>query len=176
MARLSTIDPAASTGRVKEIFEGPLKGKHFNIFKGLANSSAALDAYLGLAGALGKGLLSGKERETIQLAVGQANECDYCLAAHTVIGKQMGLSEAETVAVRNGNPADGKLAALTRFSLALREKRGHVSDADVQALRDAGYTDGHIAEAVANFALATFTNYFNHLNETEVDFPSPPAL
>ena len=41
MPRLNTIDPATATGKAKEIFDGPLQGKHLNIFKGMANSPAA---------------------------------------------------------------------------------------------------------------------------------------
>lgn len=177
MARLNTVDPAQSSGRVREIFDGPLKGKHFNIFKGMANSSAVLDAYLGLAGAVGGGVLGAKEREIIQLVVGQANSCDYCLAAHTAIGKGAGLSESQTVEARRGKlGGDAKLEALVRFTVALHEKKGLVSDADLQAFRHAGYSDGAVGEVVANYALATFTNYFNHVNHTAVDFPAAPAV
>jgi uncharacterized peroxidase-related enzyme len=176
MSRLTPVDPANATGRVKEIFEGPLKGKTFNIFKAMANSPAALDAYLGLSGALAKSHLNGKEQETIQLAIGQANNCAYCLAAHTAIGKMVGLSDAQTVGARRGAPGDAKLDALTKFALALHEKRGHVSDADVNAFKAAGYTDAHIPEVIAAYALATYTNFFNHVNQTPVDFPTPAAI
>lgn len=176
MARLTVVDPATATGAIKDIFEGPLKGKHFNLFKGMANSPAALQAYLGLAGAVGHGMLSAKERETIALAVGQANDCGYCVAAHTALGKMAGLTEAETVAIRKRAPADAKLAALTRFVGALHEKKGFVGDADLAAFKAAGYGDGHVAEVVANYALNVYTNYFNHVNGTAIDFPEPPGL
>ncbi|RMH27270.1 MAG: carboxymuconolactone decarboxylase family protein [Planctomycetota bacterium] len=179
MPRLKNIDPASAPGPVKEIFDGPLKGKHFNIFKAMANSTAALKAYLGLAGAVGgpDALLTAAEREVIQLVVGEANGCGYCVAAHTALGKGAGLTEEQTVAARQGSvPGDARLDALAKFTAALVEKKGWVTDEDVAALRDAGFNDGHIAEVVANFALATFTNYFNHVNETEVDFPAAPAL
>lgn len=176
MPRLNVVDPARATGKVKEIFEGPLKGMHRNIFKGMANSPAALGAYVALSGALKEGLLTPAEREVIALVTGEQNSCDYCIAAHTVIGKMAGLSESETVAVRRGAPTDPKHAALTKFVSALNEKRGFVNDADVAAVRAAGYGDGHIAEIIAVYALNLYTNYFNHVNETEVDFPAPPAI
>ncbi len=176
MSRLPAVNPATATGRVKEVFEGPLKGKHFNIFKSMANSPAALDVYLGMAGALEKATLSAKEREVIQLAVGEANNCGYCVAAHTLIGKGAGLSEAQTVEARRGHLADAKLNALASFSLAIHEKKGHVSDADVSAFKAAGYGDGAVAEVVAVYALAVYTNYFNHVNATAVDFPAPPGI
>lgn len=176
MPRMTTIDPATATGHVKEVFEGPLKGKTFNIFKTMAHSPAALDAYLGLAGALGKGVLNGKEREVIQLAIGQANNCDYCQAAHTAIGKGAGLTEAQTIEARRGTLADTKLDALAKFALKLHEKRGFVSDADMASFKGAGYNEAAVAEVVANYALAVYTNYFNHVNQTAIDFPAASKI
>lgn len=177
MPRLNVVDPASATGPVREIFDGPLKGKHLNIFKGLGNSPAALNFYLGGAGALKNAGLSAKEQEVVQLVFAQGNGCDYCLAAHTHIGKGAGLTEAQTVAARTGKDlGDPKLTAVARFATALHEKRGNVSGADIEAFKKAGYTDGHIAELVATSALATFTNYFNHVNETVVDLPTPPKV
>lgn len=176
MARLAPVNPATASGKAKEIFDGPLAGKHFNMFKSMANSPAALQAYLGMSGALSHGMLSGQEREVVQLAVGAANACDYCVAAHTAIGKSLGLSEAQTIEARRGALKDAKLNALARFALAIHEKRGHVSDQDLAAIRAAGYTDGHIAEVVAGYALALYTNYFNHIAEPAIDFPPPPKV
>ena len=177
MPRLAVVDPAQSTGKVKEIFEGPLKGKHLNSFKGMANSPAVLQTYLGMAGALSGAKLSAKEQEVIQLAIGAANDCGYCLAAHPVIGKGAGLSEDQTVAARrHASLGDAKLDALQSFAVAMHEQRGNISDADLAAFRGAGYDDGHAAEVTAVYALATFTNYFNHLNDTAVDFPAPKPI
>lgn len=176
MARITPVDPATATGRAKEIFEGPLKGKYFNIFRSMAASPAALDAYLGMAGALSNASLSAKEREVIQLAVAQANNCDYCLAAHTMIGKGAGLTEAQTIEARRGTLADPKLDAIAKFALRIQEKRGFVSDADLAAFKKAGYSDAHVAEAIATYALAIYTNFFNHVNHTAVDFPTPPTI
>jgi len=176
MARLKTIDPSEARGRAKEIFNGPLKGKTFNIFKGMANSPAALDAYVALSGALADTSLSDAEREIVQLAVSQQNGCEYCQRAHTAIGKMAGLSDEQAVAARRGRLEDAKLDALARFALTIHEKKGWVSDSDLDAFRSAGYSDGHIAEVVATLALATYTNYFNHINQTEPDFPEVPEI
>ncbi|MCA9281004.1 MAG: carboxymuconolactone decarboxylase family protein [Phycisphaeraceae bacterium] len=173
MPRLSTVDPANATGRARELFDGPLHGKHFNIFKGMANSPAALDAYLAFSGALGKGSLTAGEREAIALAVGEANQCDYCLAAHTALAKGAGLPDAHALGARRGAVKDAqKLDALVKFALRLHEKKGAVSDEDLKTFKAAGYTDAHAAEVVANYALNVYTNYFNHLNQTSVDFPA----
>ena len=177
MPRLNLVEPSNASGRAKEIFEGPLKGKHFNIFKGLANSPAALESYVQLSGALSKAGLSAKEREAIALAVGEANDCGYCVAAHTAIGKQAGLTEQQAIGARRGSvEGDPKLDALVKFVVKLNEKRGWVSDEDVKTFKSAGYEDGHVAEAVATYALNIFTNYFNHVADTPVDFPGVPAL
>ena len=177
MPRLQTIEPASATGAVKEIFDGPLAGKHFNIFKAMANSQAALQMYLNMNMALANSELSDAEKETIQLVVGQANGCNYCVAAHTALGKQAGLSESQTLEARRGEVSgDPKLRALSRFAAAINEKKGWVSDEDIETFRDAGYGDGAVAEVVAVYALAIYTNIFNHVNETPVDFPAAPAL
>lgn len=177
MPRLKTVDPATSEGRVKEIFDGPLKGKHINLFKAFANSPAVLDAYLGFSGALNKSSLTGAERELIALATAEANDCAYCRAAHTAIGKSLGISEDQTVQARRGAIAgDPRRDAIVKFALKLHEKKGHVSDQDLADFRAAGFNDGHIAEVIATYALNVFTNYFNHANDTAVDFPAPPPL
>ncbi len=177
MPRLAVIDPEKTTGRAKEIFEGPLKGKHLNIFKGMANAPALLDAYLGIGGALKNASLTPAEQEVVQLAVVEAAGCDYCTAAHTVIGKNSGLTEEQTIGARRGSiEGDARLDAIARFAKALYEKRGNVSHDDLTAFRSAGFDDQAIAEAVAVYAQATLTSTFNHVNETEVDFPAPPAI
>jgi uncharacterized peroxidase-related enzyme len=177
MPRLTVVDPAASTGQVKEIFEGPLKGKHLNIFKGIANSPAALQMYLAMSGALHGGELTKAEAEVIQLAVGEANGCGYCTAAHTMAGTKAGLTSEQAIGARQGRIEDDpKLDAIARFAVAMHEKKGFVSDDDLNKIRSAGYSDSHIVEIVAHYALATFTNYLNHVNETVVDFPEPSKI
>lgn len=176
MPRLSVIEPTKATGRAKELFEGPLKGKSFNIFKGMANSPAALEFYTATSQALAGAGLSASEREVIQLAFAEANSCEYCTAAHSAIAKMVGLSEAQALEARRGTMTDPRLNALAHFALAIHEKKGFVSDEDLSRFRAAGFTDGHVAEVVAVYAQAIFTNYFNHVNRTEVDFPPVPSI
>ena len=147
-----------------------------NLLSTMANSPAVANSYLAFSSAIGEGTLSGALRERIALAVGQANNCDYCLAAHTALGKMAGLSEEDIVQARGGTAEDPKDAAAVELARKLVENRGHVSDQDVDAVRDAGLTDGEIGEVVAIVALNIFTNYFNHVAETEVDFPAAPEL
>ncbi|MGE3107774.1 MAG: carboxymuconolactone decarboxylase family protein [Phycisphaerales bacterium] len=179
MPRIAPVDQAAAGGRVKEIFDGPLKGKTHNMFRSMGVSAAALDIYLSLVSHLRRGALSVKEMEIIQLAVGELNGCDYCMAAHTPGAQKAGLTLDQVMAARRGDAGrmgDAKFAALLTFVLALHEKRGHVSDADVESLRSAGYSDAALAEIIGCYALAVYTNYFNHVNQTELDFPPAPAV
>lgn len=177
MPRLNVVEPSSATGTVKEIFDGPLQGMHFNIFKGFANSPALLKGYVGLAGALSEGVLSKKEAEVVALTLGEANGCDYCTAAHTAIGQSAGLTQEETMQARLGSIADDpKLDALARFTTAIHEKKGNVGDEDVEAFRGAGYGDDAIAEVIGHYALNTLTNYFNHVNQTAVDLPAAPKI
>jgi uncharacterized peroxidase-related enzyme len=175
---LTPIAPETATGTTKELL-GAVKSKLGlvpNMVRAMANSPAALNAYLQFSGALAGGSLSAKSREQIALAVGQANECDYCLSAHSALGKMAGLTPDQIRDSRQGTSPDGKTDALLRFSRKLVETRGQVSDGDVAAVRRAGLTDGEIAEVVAGVALNIFTNYFNHVAATDIDFPRAEAL
>jgi uncharacterized peroxidase-related enzyme len=144
--------------------------------RAMANAPAALDGYLQLSGALSKGKRPARAREQISLAVSQANGCDYCLAAHSAIGKAVGLTVEPIRDSRLGTAVDGKADALIRFALKVVDARGQVGDADLENVRAAGFDDGAIAEVVANVAMNIFTNYFNNLAGTDLDFPQAPAL
>ncbi len=144
-----------------------------NLFRITANSPAALEGYLGLSGALGKGKLAAATRERIALAVAQVNGCGYCLAAHTYLGKNVAkLSDAEILRNRAGHSDDAKADAAVSFAVKVAKQRGAVSDADVQGLRASGYSDAEIVEIVAHVALNTLTNYLNEVLKTDVDFPA----
>ena len=143
-----------------------------NLFRVVGNSPAALEGYLGLNGALGKGELEAATRERIALAVAEVNGCDYCLSAHTLLCKNLAkLSEAEIAANREGMSSDSKADAAVRFAVKLVKTRGHVSDTDVQAVKKAGYNDAQVIEIVLHVALNTLTNYVNEVAKTEIDFP-----
>ena len=172
MSRLKKLEKGQGSPQSNEMMN-TLDGnkKLFNIFRGMANSPAVLDSYLKFSGAMGNAKLDAKAREAIALAVGQANRCDYCLAAHTAIGKGAGLDDASIKEARQGRSKDRKTQGAVVLARAIVEKRGNVNDQDVKSAREAGLDDGEIAETVAAVALNIFTNYFNHLNQTEVDFP-----
>ena len=143
-----------------------------NMFRVISNSPAALEGYLGLNGALAKGLLDAKTRERIALTVAELNGCDYCLAAHTYLGKNLAkLDDEELSANRRGESADPKADAALSFASKVVRERGHVSAEDVQTVKAAGYSDGQVIEIVLHVALNTLTNYVNEVVKTEVDFP-----
>ena len=143
-----------------------------NLFRLVGNSPAALEGYLGLNGALAKGTLEAPTRERIALAVAQINGCDYCLSAHSYLGKNLAkLSETEIAANRGGRSGDQKADAAVGFAVKLVNARGHVADADIKAVKDAGYTDAQVIEIVLHVALNTLTNYVNEVAGTEIDFP-----
>jgi uncharacterized peroxidase-related enzyme len=147
-----------------------------NLFRLVGNSPAALEGYLGLNGALAKGTLEAPTRERIALAVAELNGCDYCLSAHSYIGKNLAkLSDVEIAANRNGHSAEAKADVAVGFAVKLVNARGHVSDADIKAVRDAGYDDAQVIEIVLHVALNTLTNYVNEVAKTAVDFPAVAA-
>lgn len=148
-----------------------------NMFRLIGTSPTALEGYLGLNGALAKGELDAQTRGRIALVVAEQNRCDYCLAAHTVLGRNVHLDEAEMSANRSGGSSDPKAEAALRFAVALVRERGHVSKTNFEAVRRAGYSDAQIVEIVLHVALNTLTNYVNTALETDIDFPraSPSA-
>jgi uncharacterized peroxidase-related enzyme len=147
-----------------------------NMMRAFGNSPAVLQGYLQFSGSLATGVLSAQERELVALAVAQSNRCDYCLAAHSALGRMAGLSAEQIRDARLGNAVDSKNEALVRFSKKLVHERGHVTDDDLNTLRGFGFDDAHIAEIVANVAINIFTNYFNHVADTEVDFPKAEVI
>lgn len=143
-----------------------------NMFRLIANSPAALKGYLDLSGALGKGALPPATRERIALAVAEINGCNYCLSAHTYLGKNLAkLDDGEITANRSGTSNDPKAAAAVQFAAKVARERGHVGDEDVRAVKAAGYDDAQVVEIVQHVALNTWTNYLNEVGKTEIDFP-----
>ncbi len=173
MPRLTAIDPARAEGKAKALLDGVQKtlGMTPNLMRTLANAPAALEAFLSLGQALGKGRLDAKTREAIALAVAGVNGCDYCASAHSALGARLSVSREELAANLEGHSADPTLAAILRFARAVVVERGWVSDADLAEARAAGLDDGQITEIVAAVAANIFTNYVNHVARTEVDFP-----
>jgi uncharacterized peroxidase-related enzyme len=173
MQRINAIDPQAATGTAKTLLDGVQRKLGFvpNLMRTLAVSPAALDAYLSFNDRLGHGVLSPKLREQLALTVAYSNSCQYCLAAHTAIGGMLGLTPSQVEAAYTADSDDPRIAAALHFAQELVQNQGHVSDEEVDKVREAGYGDAEIAEIVGHVALNVFTNYFNTVAQTEVDFP-----
>lgn len=178
VSRIQQIKPENAQGQTAELF-GAVRSKLGmvpNMMRAIGNSPAALQAYLQFNSSLASGVLTSKERELIALAVGQTNSCDYCLAAHSALGKMAGLTAEQIRDARLGNAVDSRTEAIVRFSRKLVNERGHVNDEDLNTLRRHGFDDGHIAEIIANVGVNIFTNYFNHVAETDIDFPKAELI
>jgi uncharacterized peroxidase-related enzyme len=177
MSRITTIDRNTTNPDVRRTFDGiqQLLGVVPNMMRTMAQSPRVLDGYLGLNGALTRGLLPATLREQIAIAVAEANDCDYCLSAHTFLGRVAGLSDRQLEASREGRAEDGRSDAALQFARAVIERRGGISDADLARVRAAGLSDGEIVEIVAHVGLNVFTNYFNRVAQTDVDFPKITA-
>ncbi len=153
-------------------------GKVLNIHGEMAHSPAVLGAYLALQQVIAdEGTYDARTREAIALAVGNVDQCAYCQAAHTAGGRTAGLSDDEMKAVRAGRvDFDHKLAALLDVARAYTSEVGTVDAARWKAALAAGWTDAQLTELSVHVTLNLFTNYFNHLVETELDMPAAPAL
>lgn len=177
IATLATIDSAPEAARPLLAAVNQQIGSVPNLFRLVANSPAALEGYLGMSGALAKGRLPAATRERIALAIAQVNGCGYCLAAHSYLGHHRAkLSDVEIAANRSGHSTDPHADAAVRFATRVATQRGHVADADVAAVRAAGYDDGQIVEIVQHVALNTWTNYINEVAQTVIDFPAAQPL
>jgi uncharacterized peroxidase-related enzyme len=173
MVRLTAVDMKQASGKAIGLL-GKIHatlGRTPNMMRTMAHSPAALEGYLGISQALKGGTLGVGLRQQIALAVGEANRCEYCVSAHTAFGRMVGLGDTEMVASRQAVSTDPKADAALKFARTLTERRGEVTDADIRMVREAGHTDGEIAEIIAHVALNIFTNYFNKSAAVGVDFP-----
>lgn len=174
MSRIPLVNPADTTAERQAILSEihAAFGATPNMFRAVANSPAALKSMWGAFGALGGGALPARLGEQVAVAIANRNACEYCLAAHTVLGRKAGASAEEMSDAQAGRSDDPKTAAALRFALAVVERRGQVEAGEVEALRAAGFDDGEIVELLAHVALNLFTNYVNVAFAVPVDFPS----
>lgn len=173
MQRIQPLDPNQATPEQQATF-ATIQSKFggiLNIFKTMNQSPAAVNTYLGIGQALADGTLTPAFREQIAITVAEENACEYCLSAHTYIGKSLGLTPEELETAREARSNDPKTQAGLEFARQIVAKRGMVSDEDIADLRNAGYSDGQAVEILAVVVHNIFTNYFNHLADTEVDLP-----
>ena len=178
MSYIEYADPTQATGQQKELFDqiNTAFGAVPNMFKAIGNSSAALQSMFGSFGALGNGKISPQLGEQIAVHVADINRCEYCLAAHTVLGQNAGLSAEQMASAQAGKSTDSKTQAALEFAGKLVKNQAQVTQNDVQAVRDAGFSDEDVAEILAHVALNIFTNYTNIAFNVDVDFPKVGLL
>lgn len=173
MSRINIVTPETANTDQKELLDaiqGQL-GMVPNFLGILAHSTDALKAFLGLHGIAGAGSLDAQTRERIALVIAQGNSCEYCLSAHTAIGKKAGLNSAEMDANRAGTSQDAKAAAAVVFAKALNENLGNVTQAEFNAVRAAGYSDSDIVEIITHVGMNILTNLIGKATRVEIDFP-----
>jgi uncharacterized peroxidase-related enzyme len=176
MARLHTIALSEATGRAAELFSAVKSavGKVPNSYIGIGgNSPIALEAVLSLEASLKRSALSAQDIEVVKLVVSQTTGCDYCLAAHTMVGKKLGLGREAILALRQAQPSgDARNDALAKFTHHLLTTTGTVPADVVAAVQQAGVTDAQIVDVTMAIASIAFTNLFNRINDTTLDFPA----
>lgn len=171
--RIAPINVEQAPAPVKTTLEGIKRklGILPNMLRMMAASPALLNGYLGISAGLASGKLSPKLREQIAILIAQKNTCDYCMSAHTYIGKAVGVSQDDLIKSRESQSSDPKAQAALRFASALVDKKGEVSDTDWQAIKTAGFSDEEIAEIIGVVGESFLTNFFNKAAKTEIDFP-----
>ncbi len=174
MSRIPLLETAAAATDSKVLLTQIQQafGATPNMFRAVANSPAALKSMWASFGALSSGVIPAKLGEQIAVAVADLNSCEYCLAAHTALGRKAGASAEEMRAAQMGESTDPKTSAALRFASKLVTGRGQMSESDLRSLRDAGFDDEHIVEILAHVALNLFTNYVNVAFAVPLDFPA----
>jgi uncharacterized peroxidase-related enzyme len=172
MSKIAAIDPSTAPATVRPLLDGVQKGMGAtpNMFRVAAQSPVALESLVAQFGAMGKGSFDARTREALALAISESNACDYCISAHTMLGRRAGLNDDALEQVRSGKSADAHLAALLKLARTVVDRRGHIGAA-LEEARRSGISDAEIIELLANVALTTFTNYLNVAAGTDIDFP-----
>ncbi|MCC4118750.1 peroxidase-related enzyme [Aromatoleum toluclasticum] len=173
MARINVVTHETANVEQKALFDviQSRLGIVPNFLKVFANSPEALKAFLGLHGIANAGSLDAPTRERIALALAQQNACQYCLSAHTAIGRKAGLDNAEIEANRAGSSQDAKAAAAVRFARALVAHSGEVTSAELADVRNAGYGDAEIVEIITHVGMNILTNILGKASRVDIDFP-----
>jgi len=173
MSRINVVQAETATPAQQELFATirAALGRVPNFLKVFANSPEALRAFLGLHHIANAGSLDPQTRERIALAIAQKNECEYCLSAHSAIGRKAGLSSAEIQVNRAGSSLDDRAAAAVVFARAIADNAGEVSSGELQAVRAAGYSDAELVEIITHVGLNLLTNFIGKASHVDIDFP-----
>ncbi len=178
MSRIPALDPKTAPAPAKALLDAVQAqlGVTPNFIRVLAHSPKALEGFLGLHGAAAGFALDKATQERVALAVAEGNACEYCISAHTAIGRHAGLTNDEMVLNRRGASGDDRAAAVVAFARALNDNVGDVTTAEFEAARAAGLSDGEIVEIIAMVALNLFTNILGKAARVDIDFPKVALL
>jgi len=178
MSRISAVDPNTATGDARRLLDAVKSqlGVVPNFIRVLANSPKALEGFLGLYGAAAGFTLDKATQERIALAVAESNACQYCVSAHTAIGRRAGLSNEEMLLNRQGASGDAKAAAAVAFARTLNENLGEVTTVELEAARAAGLSAAELVEIIAVVVLNIYTNIIGKATRLDIDFPKVELL
>lgn len=173
MSRIDTVTTATANSEQAALLDAVRSGLGMvpNFLAVMAQSPDALKAFLGLHEIAGSGTLDPQTRERIALVVAEGNACEYCVSAHTAMGRKAGLSGAEIEANRSGTSQDARAAAAVVFAKALNSNLGDVTQGEFDAVRSAGYTDAEIVEIITHVGMNILTNLLGKAVEVDIDFP-----
>lgn len=173
MSRLTVIDHHNANADQKALLDAihAQLGMVPNFLKIFANSPVALKAFLGLHGVAGAGSLTPQTRERIALALAQQSACEYCVSAHTAIGRKASLSSQEVAANRAGGSADAKAAVAVKLARSLAEHKGEITTAELLEAREAGYSDADVVEIITHVGMNLLTNILGKASRVDIDFP-----
>lgn len=151
-------------------------GKVPNLYAVMGHSAVALNAFVQFEDILSHGVFSGKQREAIALIVSEVNNCDYCLAAHTVAALKRGFTKDETLLIRSGEATDDKLNAVIQLAKFITENKGDVDEILLEKFYAAGYNETALMELIGLVTVRIFTNYVYAATNIPIDFPLADPL
>ena len=146
-----------------------------NLYATYAHSNTALENYLNFANA--KTSLSAKEKEVVNLAVSEVNNCIYCLSAHTAIGKMNGFTDDQILELRAGKASfNTKLDALAQLAKNITVNRGRTDTPVLENFFSVGYSKANLVDVISLVGDKTISNYLHSTTQVPVDFPVAPEL
>lgn len=173
MARIEPIELAQATGQARELLQGVERqlGEVPNVFKVMALSPPILKGYLEMSRSVTDAGLDPALREQIAVAVAGINRCDYCASAHTAVGKRRGVSQPELDLNLQARSENIKTEAVLGLAKAILNRKGEVTDVEIDRLREAGFSNRQLVELIIYIGLSATANYLNKIARTEIDFP-----
>lgn len=178
MARLETRDEASLSSETLAALEPTrMNGKIAEVYLEFANSEPSTVAYLQMESSLRQSSLSEMEIESIKLLVSEINQCDYCLAIHTMKSRKAGIDKEMQMAIRgHRKTSNARVDALLDIVRAFFNQPGPISEQLLASARESGVTDQELVETAMAVSTIFFTNITNHINDTSVTVPKAPPV